>query len=262
MATASPNQNTGDVLLEGLEKGLKYVYHGLRAFLRFLGIVFIDKLMRAIVLWYDKMHGREVNVIRDSDGKHVEDINKLRSQLKEAKDQIEEKKSQNSLLQTDLENTKNKVKELSSKTSEQNNTIEQLQQQINGYIAQIDGLESEKNELMKHSMSPNLIPATILYAEGDASSSNLRKVNICRQPSSLYEIHTIPGNYAEGTFYAITPNNPLLIIENRSIALRPCRIDHVEADANTIVTIVPGKVKRNGKDWDLIEYAVIKLIKQ
>lgn len=262
MANASSNQNTGDVLLEALGKGLKYAYRAVKTILHFLGVVIIDKLMRAIVLWYDKAHGKEVHVIRDSDGKNLEEIKNLRNQLREAKNQVEEKQTQNNLLKNDLDNAKNKMEELSSATLGLNSSINQLKQQIEGYQKQIGGLEEVNNELMKHAVSPNLIPSTILYAEGDASSASLRKTNVSRQPTSLYEIHTLPGNFAEGVFYALTPNNPSFIIENRSVALRPCRIDHVEADANAIVTIIPGKVRKNGKDWDLIESAVIKLIKQ
>jgi len=261
MAT-NQSHNTSEMLLEGLTKGLKAAWRFVKVIIRILGILIIDKGMRSVVLWYDKTQGNKVNIIQRPDRKQEEEIKNLRNQLKAAKEQAEETQTQNGLLKTELVKSKNKVEELSLETRGLSNGINQLKQQIEGYKTQLSGLEEEKNELMKHAVSPQLIPSTILYAEGDASSPNLRKTNVRRQSTTLYEIHTEPGNYSEGIYYALTPNNVNQIVENRSVALRACRIDYVEPNANAIMTITPGRVRKNGSEWESLEPAVIKLVKQ
>lgn len=251
-----------ETFLEGAGKCLRIIRRVCREIVRLIGLVLIDQLMRKVVRWYDRRYRQSAPTPRQPADSPCAPTHPNPNRTQAAGWQ-QEKKSFEELVASNR-NTIGKLQAENRRLKHQNYDLirkyrtYQKKEEKAGTLT--NDLQTELSELRKRAMAPEYIPGTILYAEADATSGNLRKANVHLQPTSLFEIHTSPGDLTKGEFIVLNPTQVATIIQNRNITLKACRIEEISAQANHIQTVTKGKVNKNGKDWQVVQPAVVRLV--
>lgn len=251
-----------ETFLEGAGKCLRITRRVCQVSVRLIGLVLIGKLMRNVVDWYDRRYRKSTRSSRRPAASpcapaHPTPGGKQAAEWQQEKEYFEKQ----------LASNRNTIGELQAENSQLKHQNYDLIRELEAYQKKeekagkrANDLQTELSELRKRAMPPDSIPGTILYAEADATSGNLRKANVHFQPTSLFEIHTSPGDLTKGEFIVLNPANVAMIIQNRHITLKACRIEGISAQANHIQTVSKGKVNKNGKDWQVVQPAVVRLV--
>lgn len=249
--------------LQATDKSLRIMRRVCKASIRVLGIVLIDQLMRSIVEWYDK-RGRKSGPRRmsrspaDAFAVPVAPVEEQQpGQWQNEKSALEARLK---TAQATIGRLEGEIEKLRVQNHDYDVGYRAGQDEVEKARKRVDGLQTELSDLRKRAMPAEYVPGTILYAEADADSGNLRKAGIYPQASSLYEIHTLPGDLTQGEFLVLNPVHVATVILNRTITLKACHIESISAEANHILTVSKGKVSKNGKNWQLVQPAVVRLI--
>lgn len=251
-----------ETFLGAAGKCLTVIRRVCQVLVRWLGIVLIDKLMRKVVGWYDRRYRPSAPAPRQPADSPCAPTHPNPNRTQAAGWQ-QEKQS----FEKQLASNRNTIGELQVENRQLKHQNYDLIRKLEAYRKKEEKGEKRANdwqaelgELRKRAMAPDSIPATILYAEADATSGNLRKANVHLQSTSLFEIHTSPGDLTKGEFIVLNPAHVAMIIQNRNITLKACRIEGISAQANHIETVSKGKVNKNGKDWQVVQPAVVRLV--
>lgn len=239
-----------------LETTLKHLLSLWKAIIHQVGILFIDKLMRNIVSWYDNRSPASANQIR----RESEHLPNQHTDTMPNENECSELKSKLDNIKQENINLKRKVSQLNNILIAEKESNSILQQNIAELNRSNEALRRECDVLRHRCLPESEEPSMIFFAQGDATGLWLRKVSTNISTEHLYKLTTKPGDSSTCTFSPILHHNASDVIANRSITLLACEITSIANVPTSIHIVEEGMATREGNRWKIIHKAKIKLI--
>lgn len=244
-------------ILSALNSTLKVLLWIWRKIKYYSGLLLIDKLLRSIVLWYDKRH---VNITSGKRHQDNSEVKRIYSILEHKEYECNDLKNRLDSIQQDYSSLMQRTEILNNSLKESNEHTARLQHDLLQKEAEIEAINKEKEVIKKRCLPENDIPEMIYFAQGDTTGEWFRRISTKRSSEHLFELRTYQGDTSVCSFKPIANTNISYIIYNRNITLLPCEILDISPSASSIETVEKGRARLENNRWKIVKKAKIKLI--
>lgn len=252
----SNHTNNNNNWVSALNSTLKLLKDMYFRFMRCLGHILIDNLMRKVLVWYDKRYPNSSNLKR---GYQSQEVNRLQIQIQTLNEEVLHLKESNSICASKRKSLSDKISILEKEIGHRDVEFNLLNAEKNSLVHQIESLNNEKGLLSKRCLPETEIPSMTYYAQGDTAGEWLRKVSTTKSPQHIYKVLTLPGDASSADFHPEVESNIQDIISNRGLTLSACEIIGIAPNASSIIVVESGRAMHENNKWKIIKKSKIQL---